>query len=381
MSEDDVQRLNQLSASSSASYVYPVRSLLNGIKPRAGQKAGSGAGEYCTLDDPPYSYRAFAAEAAAQKDATSHEPLQRSTSRPGVVSPSPSMTLPTESTTTQTPDTDTRSRRRPPSPNFRDFSPDQNPLSPRTFSTALGSGAPAPRSAEHSPPRTTPMSEPVEEPVLSSAAEKGVADAEDRLLDYKARHPPQFAGVVSQAFTDAVDLLPVASDTVTAGMEADAGIHAHFSHSGIVHLPPRQVDSALSATTSRSIGPTSRGRASPRCGNSADSPRTAPAQEELDVVQMPSTQDDRGPRSLLNSVGTGTGSISSSIASEEPRISFRHQHIEDKNGHHLIVGREGKLSRCEDEVWPLHNYKNVSSRGRSLSVRPGLLKGSASSLR
>ncbi|KAF9807670.1 hypothetical protein IEO21_08128 [Rhodonia placenta] len=64
---------------------------------------------------------------------------------------------------------------------------------------------------------------------------------------------------------------------------------------------------------------------------------------------MPSTQDDRGPRSLLNSVGTGTGSISSSIASEEPRISFRHQHIEDKNGHHLIVGREGKLSRCEDE--------------------------------
>lgn len=42
------------------------------------------------------------------------------------------------------------------------------------------------------------------------------------------------------------------------------------------------------------------------------------------------------------SMSTGSG--------EGPHIAVRYAHVEDENGHHLIVGREGKLTKCEDEV-------------------------------
>lgn len=35
---------------------------------------------------------------------------------------------------------------------------------------------------------------------------------------------------------------------------------------------------------------------------------------------------------------------------EEPLITFRFEHREDDNGHHVVIGREGKLSRCEVEI-------------------------------
>jgi hypothetical protein len=36
-------------------------------------------------------------------------------------------------------------------------------------------------------------------------------------------------------------------------------------------------------------------------------------------------------------------------------MSMRYQHKEDENGNHLVVGREGQLTRCEDEVF-FHCY-------------------------
>lgn len=37
-------------------------------------------------------------------------------------------------------------------------------------------------------------------------------------------------------------------------------------------------------------------------------------------------------------------------SSDYPQITFRYQHVEDGDGHHLILGREGTLTKCEDEV-------------------------------
>jgi hypothetical protein len=34
---------------------------------------------------------------------------------------------------------------------------------------------------------------------------------------------------------------------------------------------------------------------------------------------------------------------------EEPIVTFRFEHSENSDGHHVVVGREGKLRRCEDE--------------------------------
>ena len=45
--------------------------------------------------------------------------------------------------------------------------------------------------------------------------------------------------------------------------------------------------------------------------------------------------------------GRSTGGYSSS---DEPLVTFRFDHREDGDGHHIVIGREGKLSRCEDEV-------------------------------
>jgi hypothetical protein len=60
-----------------------------------------------------------------------------------------------------------------------------------------------------------------------------------------------------------------------------------------------------------------------------------------------------------SSVGSGSdahetsrsgGSSSGCPSSDEPLVTFRFEHREDGDGHHVVIGREGKLSRCEDEV-------------------------------
>lgn len=46
---------------------------------------------------------------------------------------------------------------------------------------------------------------------------------------------------------------------------------------------------------------------------------------------------------------SGRGSSMGNIAPEEPFTTFRFQHLDTEEGHHVITGREGKLERCEDE--------------------------------
>ena len=53
------------------------------------------------------------------------------------------------------------------------------------------------------------------------------------------------------------------------------------------------------------------------------------------------SERDLTARGALSGAGSG---------SEGPHVTFRYQHIQDDDGHHLIVGREGKLTQCEDEV-------------------------------
>ena len=45
-----------------------------------------------------------------------------------------------------------------------------------------------------------------------------------------------------------------------------------------------------------------------------------------------------------------SGSTSGYPSNEDPLVTFRFEHLEDCDGHHVVIGREGKLSRCEDEV-------------------------------
>lgn len=297
-------------------------------------------------------------------------PLQRSLSSRDVPSRSPVMTPSSESTGAGSPGVDPRPshrRRKHRSAVFRDFSPDENPLSPRTFSTATGSYFP--RIPSNAPPPVICTSGPTGEPVTYSAAENELGDeVANRLLEYQARHPPQFSEVASQAFAEAAAVLPMPSDVHS---RYDAAVHSHFSHTGIVHLPPRGTSQGSSSSSSGSMGSASRGRTSRSSENGTGSLNTQALPEEISIVQMPSTQDHPHPVSVIDSNETGSGSsLSGSSGSDAPRITFKHQHIEDENGHHLIVGREGKISRCEDEVCICYFVDNVTSWSRSPFAPP-----------
>ncbi|KAJ7366589.1 hypothetical protein DFH08DRAFT_678657 [Mycena albidolilacea] len=59
-------------------------------------------------------------------------------------------------------------------------------------------------------------------------------------------------------------------------------------------------------------------------------------------------------QSIISNGASGSGSESQSASGSDATdasqfLSVRFQHVTDENGNHLIVGREGKLARCEDE--------------------------------
>ena len=65
------------------------------------------------------------------------------------------------------------------------------------------------------------------------------------------------------------------------------------------------------------------------------------------------SQSSRGQAKILSSENSHREvSLTMSTASEEsgnPIVTMRFEHREDENGHHFLVGCEGKLTRCEDE--------------------------------
>lgn len=64
--------------------------------------------------------------------------------------------------------------------------------------------------------------------------------------------------------------------------------------------------------------------------------------------------------------GSGASSAENGSLESQPHVTFRFEHAQDGHGNHVIVGREGKLRRCEDEV-------SVTAASKSLSTEIGLL--------
>ncbi|KAI0685013.1 hypothetical protein BC835DRAFT_1291358 [Cytidiella melzeri] len=110
---------------------------------------------------------------------------------------------------------------------------------------------------------------------------------------------------------------------------------SNFSQLGLVHLGP----SDTSHFRNRSLG-LDNANHFPREWSSSPLGQLPAAERGIDVAQLPSN----GAASIVSSA---RGSLDSS--SDGPAITFRYQHVEDNEGHHLIVGREGKILKCEDE--------------------------------
>ncbi|KAA1473801.1 hypothetical protein DENSPDRAFT_903583 [Dentipellis sp. KUC8613] len=62
-----------------------------------------------------------------------------------------------------------------------------------------------------------------------------------------------------------------------------------------------------------------------------------------------------------------SGSNVSSNPTSEDYVTFRFKHKEDVDGHHVVVGREGKLTRCEDE--PIRTPGAVQGFGVLIAVQ------------
>ncbi|TFK52362.1 hypothetical protein OE88DRAFT_1628063 [Heliocybe sulcata] len=59
--------------------------------------------------------------------------------------------------------------------------------------------------------------------------------------------------------------------------------------------------------------------------------------------------------------------MSSSGNTDEPLVSFRFEHREDEDGHHVVIGREGQLFKCEDE--PIRTPGAVQGFGVLIAVQ------------
>ncbi|KAJ7134353.1 hypothetical protein C8R44DRAFT_610147 [Mycena epipterygia] len=84
-------------------------------------------------------------------------------------------------------------------------------------------------------------------------------------------------------------------------------------------------------------------------------------------------QHSESSHSSVSKVVSGSGSESASAsasgsdASDASQfLTVRFQHLQDEHGHHVIVGREGKLSRCEDE--PIRTPGAVQGFGVLIAV-------------
>lgn len=75
---------------------------------------------------------------------------------------------------------------------------------------------------------------------------------------------------------------------------------------------------------------------------------------ELDADERENVDMDAGGGELVRTSGSGATGEEESVLStdksiDEPVMTVRFEHKTDEDGHHVVIGREGKLERCEDE--------------------------------
>ncbi|KAH8077263.1 hypothetical protein BXZ70DRAFT_962911 [Cristinia sonorae] len=233
-------------------------------------------------------------------------------------------------------------KRMPPSPNFRDFSTDEDPLAPRVFSLRTLSP-----SIEF-PPNQILASGPTGEPVVYDEA--GL-DSISPSSDYNPRRPSQVSEVAAEAFAHTID----ATIALVPSPMLEEDSVPNFSQSGIVHLGPIPSDNSSPAFRTRSIGSSSRSR-----GAHDGMEHVWPGDSRSFVL-------DSRPRSPVSALESNSFQSSGQASStNQPHVTFRYQHIEDESGHHLIVGREGTLTKCEDE--PIRTPGAVQGFGVLIAV-------------
>lgn len=186
------------------------------------------------------------------------------------------------------------------------------------------------------PPRSTPDETTSNTSVIGSGQVSGPTgepvdlfeETPDENPGYDARHPQSLQSVVSGVFKSTSGSLLPSSGEPSPNLSDH---HINLSESGIVHLAPLNP-------------PNSSTRASSSSGSARHSGYTG-------SLQVGSTDEDAQSNSQP--------SASVSNTSSEPIVTARFEHREDKDGHHLLTGRDGVLVNCEDEVCWIHRLYSL----------------------
>jgi hypothetical protein len=292
---------------SSGSYVYPVRSLLSNSIQRASNATSPVSHE--TID---MLRRQSGAVSETRANGWATDGL-RADPDPKLPSPRRRRTVSDSSATPPTPraaSPSKKSRKRRhrasiASPNFRHF-PGEDSGPNFTATTLIKSDLPLDTLAVFSPstsvanvvfPRATPEPKPSPEPPQ----------------ELRAR-PKQF---------------PVSDDPLPPEEVPD--VPWNPSQFDFVHLPPFPSTSIHSRDQSRNSSTNQSGLSSPRATSASDG-----------AQRSESSQSSNGI--------SGSDSECSDASDVSQFLTVRFEHVQDEHGNHVIVGREGKLARCEDEV-------------------------------
>ncbi|KAK7056633.1 hypothetical protein VNI00_002350 [Paramarasmius palmivorus] len=366
---------SESSSSSHSTFVYPVKSLLSGIQPHRESPASSASASpqqspelsrsiTLGLSSPTESETSDGFTTTAQAASPSHHPtrsmsLGQSTTRPRSRRSQSIATIAFGDSASPTV-TAKRSRKhldQDTSPNFRHFpAGDEDPTSPRSFSKYP--------SGSSSSGATSPQSTTIDSAFFSSdlfQLDTSPPITPDE-YPYDARHPPPLPLIAGQAFTTtSASLLPTHSEEENLRYERPWNV----SELGIVHLPTV----SSSRASSRSSQPEEDKGFKTRSNSSGQRSNTS-----SNVSQYYTPEDfssSSGSRNAAYGEGPGikrstSPAPSTTSSADVPLATVRFQYTQDSNGHHVVTGREGQFTKCEDE--PIRTPGAVQGFGVLIAV-------------
>ncbi|KAI0088500.1 hypothetical protein BDY19DRAFT_947972 [Irpex rosettiformis] len=245
---------------------------------------------------------------------------------------------------------------------------DGDPLQPRTFISNSTASAVIHAAARAEQPQGTRAithyaAGPVGEPVPYHPEVIDISG-----VQCNARHRLHVSEVAADVFLESAE----PEDTEpTLPILSQQKEHPNFSQLGLVHLGAKE------SSPLRNVSPagTSLGSLCPPSREHSRSPtgQDRSVERDMNIIEMPSTRTV----SISSSSISGSGSCSAVGSLEDSsHTTFRYQHVENEGGHHLIVGREGKLTKCEDE--PIRTPGAVQGFGVLIAVEEDLETGNLS---
>ncbi|KAJ6557231.1 hypothetical protein DFH09DRAFT_1280009 [Mycena vulgaris] len=146
---------------------------------------------------------------------------------------------------------------------------------------------------------------------------------------------------------------PVSDDPLPPEEVPDAPIPWNPSLYGLVHLPPLPPTPPRSDQGSAVTPGSLKTSPGPSSLSGSSSQHTGPKTDEAQRSQSPhSSLSNAASGAVSEDVSNVSGSASmsgSDVTDGSQFLTVRFKHVQDEHGHHVILGREGKLARCEDE--------------------------------